>query len=65
MQHHGVPRSDHAFTHDLIVVRMTTTTYFAEIYSKSAVFFIKEFDLIFNQKQSILHVKWTVFRLKS
>ena len=58
MQHHGVPRSDHAFMHDLIVVRMTTTTYFAEIYSKSA--FFNEFDLIFNQKQSILHVKWTV-----
>ena len=41
--------------HDLIVVRMTNTNYFAfaEIYSKSA-FFKKEFDLIFNQKQSIL-----------
>ena len=49
---------NYAFMHDLIVVRMTTTTYFAEIYSKSA--FFKEFDLISNQTQSILPEKWTV-----
>ena len=37
-QHPGVPRSDHAFMHDLIVVRMTNVTCFVVICCKSAVF---------------------------
>ena len=59
MQYYRVPRSDHAFMHDQIVVRMTNTTKFVEFYSKGAVF--TAFQSIFNQKRFILHVKWTVF----
>ena len=59
MQYYRVPRSDHAFTHDQIVVRMTTTTKFVEFCSKGADF--NAFQPVFKQKQPILHVKWTVF----
>ena len=35
MQHPGVPRSDHAFMHDLSVGRMTNMTYFVVISCKT------------------------------
>ena len=48
MEHPKVPRSDYAFMHDLIVVRMTNMPKFAEIWSESAVF--NTLCSIFNQK---------------
>ena len=36
MQHPGVPRSDHAFMHDLSVGRMTNMTYVGVVCCKTA-----------------------------